>query len=84
MMKFLLKELKRNPSSDLAYLVKAVTKHIIDDRFSWGLCFKTTDGRHPFWQVGADDLRMVFGLNIHIEVIASDIVRAANVDLNKQ
>ena len=84
MMKFLLKELKRNPSSDLAYLVKAVTKHIIGDRFSWGLCFKTTDGRHPFWQVGADDLRMVFGLNIHIEVIASDIVRAANVDLNKQ
>ena len=75
MMKFLMKELKREPSPDLAYLVKAVTKHIIRDRCSWGLW-------HPICQVGADGFKMVFGLNVHIEVSASDIVRAANVDQN--
>ena len=75
MMKFLMKELKREPSPELAYLVKAVTKHIIRDRCSWGLW-------HPICQVGADGFKMVFGLNVHIEVSASDIVRAANVDQN--
>ena len=73
MMKFLTKELKTKTAPDLTYLVKAVSKHIISDRYSWGLW-------HPICQVGADGLRMVFGLNVHIEVAASDIVRAANND----
>ena len=76
MMKFFMNELKHKPSSDLTYLVKAVTKHIIGDRCSWGLW-------HPICQVNADGLKIMFGLTVHIEVTATDIVRVANVDQNK-
>ena len=83
MMKFIMNELKREPSCDWVYLVKAVTNHIIGDRCSWGLRFKATDVSHPICQAGADGIKIVFGLTIHIETIASDIVRNANADVYK-
>ena len=57
-------------------LVKAVTKHIIGDRYSFRLL-------HSFFQVNADGLKIMFGLTVHIEVTATDIVQVANVDQNK-
>ena len=76
MMKFFMNELKHKPSSDLTYLVKTVTKHIIGDRCSWRLW-------HPICQVNADGLKIMYGLTVNIEVTATDIVRVANVDQNK-
>ena len=76
MMKFFMNELKHKPSSDLTYLVKVVTKHIIGDRYSKGLW-------HPICQVNADGLKIIFILTVHIEVTATDIVRVVNVNQNK-